>query len=86
MGIGDDFTWGTGAVNVSDRVADHSFPSNVEFKNEWSFTFTFPSAVFEETLMDMSNELPRGRRFCCSRYLAGCVQENFRILYKGKNS
>jgi hypothetical protein len=44
------------------READISPPSSVEIKNEWNYTSTSPYALFEETLVDMSNQLPRGRR------------------------
>jgi len=67
------------------REANHSLPSNVKIKSEWNCTSNFPYAVFEETLVDMSNKLARGRRVYCTRCVAGCVPEMSWVLYKEKN-
>jgi hypothetical protein len=42
------------------RETHQSAPPDVEIKNEWHYTSTSPYALFEETLVDTSNQLPHG--------------------------
>jgi hypothetical protein len=47
---------GEGGVKCPMREAGLSLPFNFVIKSEWNRTSTFPYTVFEETLVDISNE------------------------------